>query len=483
MLPFHSRAAAGVSARRARPPAHPHPPRGPARPLCHVPPRPLARAPPLHLIHRTASRVFEYQCSGATIEPLGEPAGARGRLPLRAIPAAAAAHFLPKGFPLSVGADYLPYSLWCALAGVCGSAAGVLSTQSLLYAIGVGHSAALPLAASLNWVIKDGIGQLAAVASAAVISDRFDVDPKRWRAVAALSEAGARCLNASTPFAPWAFLPLASAANLGYSVACLAASATKADFHRSLTRQQNLGDLTAKAGSQAIVASLAGTAAALLLSSAAVATPADALVGTVALSAAQLLAIERALQHLALPTLTPPAGAALLRAHLDGAPMPSPSQFAATQRHVAAPRGLSAANPLPLRLGSPSLLELVPDPAALCAARSSCAGARHLLTISACGEVHGVMLDTASPQDVLLALLHAGLLHEDGVARVDTGRVRATLLDAQRQLPSFVAQMQQLGWDLSSASKLEAVSSRLTIIERLDEGRSRSPPVRLDEQE
>ena len=155
--------------------------------------------------------------------------------------AAAGAYLLPKGFPASVGADYIPYSTWCAVAGACSSAGGVLATQSLLCAVGVGKSAALPLAASLNWVLKDGIGQLAAVVSAAVISDRFDSDPKRWRAIAALSEAGARCLNASTPFAPWAFLPIASAANLGYSVACLATSATRADFHRSLTRRQNLG--------------------------------------------------------------------------------------------------------------------------------------------------------------------------------------------------------------------------------------------------
>jgi hypothetical protein len=197
---------------------------------------------------------------------------------------------LPRGFPASVGVDYVRYSTWSAVAGVCSSAGGVLATQSLLCAIGVGQDTALPLAASLNWVLKDGIGQLAAVVSAAIISDRFDADPKRWRGVAAVAEAGARCLNASTPFAPWAFLPIASAANLGYSVACLAAAATKADFHRSLTRRQNLGDLTGKAGSQAITASLIGTAVGLSVSAALVSTPYHALLGCVTFSAAQVCA-------------------------------------------------------------------------------------------------------------------------------------------------------------------------------------------------
>ena len=46
--------------------------------------------------------------------------------------------------------------------------------QSLLCAIGIGASEALPLAATLNWVIKDGLGQLGGVIFASVV---------RWRSV------------------------------------------------------------------------------------------------------------------------------------------------------------------------------------------------------------------------------------------------------------------------------------------------------------
>ena len=213
----------------------------------------------VRVIHRFAAR-------GAGLEYIGEG----GRLVSRALPstqsaaassstasgsalelaASATSYFLPKGYPASVGPDYLPYSAWMGVATALGSAGGVLSVQALLCAVGIGGSASAPLAASLNWVIKDGLGQVAAVLSAAVISDRFDADPKRWRATAAACEVGARCIEAAAPLAPGYFVLLASTANLGKSVACLAASATRASFHKSLTRRHNLADLTGKAGSQ-----------------------------------------------------------------------------------------------------------------------------------------------------------------------------------------------------------------------------------------
>jgi Vitamin B6 photo-protection and homoeostasis len=47
--------------------------------------------------------------------------------------------------------------------------------QSLLCAIGIGASEALPLAATLNWVIKDGLGQLGGVIFASVVSSCLDI--------------------------------------------------------------------------------------------------------------------------------------------------------------------------------------------------------------------------------------------------------------------------------------------------------------------
>ena len=54
-------------------------------------------------------------------------------------------------------------------ASLCSSAIGVLSTQSLLYAMGLG-AGSVPLAAALNWIIKDGIGQIGGIVFARCVS-------------------------------------------------------------------------------------------------------------------------------------------------------------------------------------------------------------------------------------------------------------------------------------------------------------------------
>lgn len=65
--------------------------------------------------------------------------------------------FLPNGYPQSIGKGYLSYVLLQSSAMILSTAGGVLSMKSLLVAIGLG-AGAIPLAATLNWIIKDGIG-------------------------------------------------------------------------------------------------------------------------------------------------------------------------------------------------------------------------------------------------------------------------------------------------------------------------------------
>ena len=138
-----------------------------------------------------------------------------------------------------------------------------------------------------------------------------DTNPKRWRMVAAFSLDLSTLLEICTPWmGPEWFLPCASVANIGKNVGFLAASASRAAIHQSLSMggyipinvnavngdsldtssavetsknassqsmkhkkspattatSNNLGDVTAKAGSQTIVASLLGTALGIVLS-------------------------------------------------------------------------------------------------------------------------------------------------------------------------------------------------------------------------
>lgn len=172
---------------------------------------------------------------------------------------------LPSGYPDTVSPSYLRYACWSGAAAVFGAAGGVLSMQSLLYAVGVG-AGAVPLAAALNWVLKDGLGQLGGVAYAALLNNRFDSDPKRWRMVSALALDASTFLEVLTPLVPALFLPVAAVANIGKNIAWLSASATRAGLHQSFARTGNLADVTAKSGSQTIAASTAGTALGIALS-------------------------------------------------------------------------------------------------------------------------------------------------------------------------------------------------------------------------
>lgn len=128
------------------------------------------------------------------------------------VPRLIAQHFLPKHYPHSVTPNYIQYVSWQAAQMVVSSASGVLSMQSLLYAIGVG-AGSIPMAAALNWILKDGIGQLGAILFGSWAGHRFDADPKRFRMLGCAAQDAANVLEAVTPLVPHLFLPLASLAN------------------------------------------------------------------------------------------------------------------------------------------------------------------------------------------------------------------------------------------------------------------------------
>ena len=182
-------------------------------------------------------------------------------------------HFLPAQYPNGVAKGYLPFATYCFTASVAGSASMVLSTQTLLLAVGVVGSNAQTagiMAGALNWVLKDFCGQLGGVIFASQMgkTKAFDNDPKRWRMVSAMTLEGATLLEILSPlFHPSMVLPVASIANVGKNIGFLTASASRAAIHQSLAISGNLGDVTAKAGSQSIMASLCGTTLGIGLSS------------------------------------------------------------------------------------------------------------------------------------------------------------------------------------------------------------------------
>lgn len=178
--------------------------------------------------------------------------------------------FLPDGFPRTVHPYYLPFTAWNFLHTTASSAVGVLSTQSLLCGLGLGlgafASGSIAMSATLNWIIKDGLGQLGAIAIVAYLGGRFDTHAKRYRFWGAALLSLSCLLEIAVPLLPAHFLPLAATANILKNVAWMATSATRAQIHRHLALADNLGDLAGKTASQNTLASLLGTALGVLLS-------------------------------------------------------------------------------------------------------------------------------------------------------------------------------------------------------------------------
>ena len=106
-------------------------------------------------------------------------AGPSRRSGLREAQSALEAVLLPCDFPHSVGPGYLRYVQWTSIGLVTGKVESILATQAALFAVGVG-AGAVPMAAAIQWVLKDGVGHAAAIGYATVVNTRFDADARRF---------------------------------------------------------------------------------------------------------------------------------------------------------------------------------------------------------------------------------------------------------------------------------------------------------------
>ena len=138
--------------------------------------------------------------------------------------------------------------------------------QCLLFAVGLNANTALPAAAALNWILKDGLGQLGGVMFASYSKNLSDSTPKSYRLMSNVLLNVSCLIEILTPLVPALFLPIASIANIGKNISWIAGSATQASIHKSFIKQENLGDVTAKAGAQSIAASTIGTGLGIALS-------------------------------------------------------------------------------------------------------------------------------------------------------------------------------------------------------------------------
>ncbi|GFR42027.1 hypothetical protein Agub_g2844 [Astrephomene gubernaculifera] len=259
----------------------------------------------------------------------------------RQIRDAVSATFLPAGYPATTGDNYVKFMGWQGINNIAVTANSVLASTFMLYAVGLG-AGSIPTAGALNWVLKDGMGQLGTLVFGKTIAHNFDVHSKTWFFLSAVLLQAAAALELLTVLAPGHFLLMGSLANTLKGLAWMAAGSTRSVFHLSFARDNNIADVTAKGTSQYIFASLVGTAGGAVMCAAVGQSGAAAGGCFGLLAAAALASAYMAVQVIPLSTLNATRLQLLIEAFLSSI-TPSSSTAAAAGGAAGAANGTGAA--------------------------------------------------------------------------------------------------------------------------------------------
>ncbi|RUP06734.1 vitamin B6 photo-protection and homoeostasis-domain-containing protein, partial [Jimgerdemannia flammicorona] len=167
--------------------------------------------------------------------------------------------FLPVGYPDTVHECYARFHSWLFLETYIGSAIGVLCSQAMLASLGLGAVEATGGAVAIQWVLKDGFGEIGKLFFIKRFSSSFDSHPKTWKFVAEIFSTVGSFLQLCTSVAPHRFfLPLASVGNMFELVHESIWVASHMTFTRNFALSGNVGDIVAKDDAQMSTAHLLG---------------------------------------------------------------------------------------------------------------------------------------------------------------------------------------------------------------------------------
>ena len=166
---------------------------------------------------------------------------------------------LPVGYPESATANYSLFVRYNLIQVSLISVTRILSTQAMLLAVGMGQAGALPMAAVVNWLLKDGLGHLGSILVGTRINTKFDSDPKRYKFLSVFLGQCANFLGILSLSRPGMFLVFTSLSSALSRIGTLAVTASRARIYEDFSLQGNLGDLIRCSQSQSTVATLLGT--------------------------------------------------------------------------------------------------------------------------------------------------------------------------------------------------------------------------------
>jgi hypothetical protein len=139
-----------------------------------------------------------------------------------------------------------------------------LVQQALLEGVGVGSpggAAAGGLAVAVQWVLKEGVGDIGKIIFTNRFSRTFDLRPKSWKFWGEwVSSAGSLLMIGCCVAPPSYFLPLAGVGTAMRAIAWLCWTSSTTFFEKHFARKNNLADVVAKLDSQTVLAHLMGIA-------------------------------------------------------------------------------------------------------------------------------------------------------------------------------------------------------------------------------
>ncbi|PWA36923.1 root UVB sensitive family [Artemisia annua] len=334
---------------------------------------------------------------------------------------------LPEGYPNSVTSDYLEYSVWRSVQGVAAQVSSVLATQSLLYAVGLGKGA-IPTAAAVNWVLKDGIGYLSKI-FLSKFGRHFDVNPKGWRLFADFLENAAFGMEIITPAFPHLFVPIGAAAGAGRSAAALIQAATRSCFYAGFAAQRNFAEVIAKGEAQGMVSKSIGILLGIALANCIQASTPLALASFGAVTWIHMFCNIKSYQSIQLRTLNPYRASLIFGEYLLSGLVPSVKEVndeepffpalpllslkpvSKAENRVLSPEAKEAAATIEqrLELGS-KLSDIVKTNTDAHALLDLYKNQGYILTPHN-GKVCVILKDVCTPQDMLKSMFHVSYLY------------------------------------------------------------------------
>ncbi|ETV93485.1 hypothetical protein, variant 1 [Aphanomyces invadans] len=341
--------------------------------------------------------------------------------------------FLPFGYPDSVSDEYLTFQMWDTCQAMCSYLRGVLATQSVLESVGVGKDSVTPLAAALQWVMRDGSGMLGGLFFAYIVGPKFDANVKFWRLYADVINDFGLTLDMLAPFFPLYVTEILCVSSVCKAMCGVAAGATRSSLTAHFAKHENMADIAAKEGSQETFVNMVGLVSGMYFANAVNQSRTTVWMAFIFLTGFHVVANYLAVTTLCIPTLNVQRAYLAIQRYRSSSTKQSLSVVDINHAEVIwGPR-------LPISMGHHLPAAHVPLGPLLAAYRDE----QYVLWEDAAGHIHVFLSVHAKPVDELRAFYHVTIV------LTSPAKGSGALAMMQQEFPLFYETMHQHEWKLT----------------------------------